>query len=111
MMIAGYRKVIAEAHARHLPVVAATIPPYARAYYHDSNGEAVRLSVNNWIRTSAAFDAVADLDEACATSDTPPALSLACDGGDGLHLSDGGYALVADKMDEAIMRLPTIVAK
>src|SRR6185312_7460830 len=59
-IIAGYRDLIAAAHARGVRIFGATLLPYQGAGYYSPAGEAVRVAVNAWIRTSGAFDGVID---------------------------------------------------
>ncbi len=107
-LINGYRQVIAGARARGVPIVAATIPPYGRAYYHDRVGGEVRNAVNLWIREAREFDAVIDLDNICADPREPEALSPVCDGGDGLHPSDSGYLLIGNAIEQVLATLPVL---
>jgi lysophospholipase L1-like esterase len=59
-VIDAMKGIIARVHARHLPIVGATILPMCNP--PDSSREQVRTTVNTWIRTSGAFDAVLDFD-------------------------------------------------
>ena len=61
-IIAGYRDLIAQAHARGVRIFGATLLPYQGAGYYSPAGEAIREAVNAWIRTSGAFDGVIDFD-------------------------------------------------
>ncbi|WP_020576288.1 GDSL-type esterase/lipase family protein [Actinopolymorpha alba] len=95
-LIGGYRKMIQAARERDVRIVGATIPPMKGAYVYDTpEHEAVRDAVNEWIRTSGAFDAVADLDAALADPADPDALRPAYDSGDHLHPNDAGAAAMA----------------
>jgi lysophospholipase L1-like esterase len=94
-LIAGYRQVIARAHASGLRVVLATLPPFEGANYFTDTGEAIRQAANTWIRTSGAPDAVIDFDAAVRDPDHPTRLLPANDSGDKLHPSDAGYAAMA----------------
>jgi GDSL-like Lipase/Acylhydrolase family len=58
---AGYRQMITMAHAAGLKIFGATLTPFKGAGYWTPAGEAKREAVNNWIRTSHAFDGVIDL--------------------------------------------------
>jgi len=57
--------------------------------------EAIREQVNRWIRTSRAFDAVADFAKAVADPPDPTELNPAYDSGDFLHPNDAGYRRIA----------------
>lgn len=100
-LIAGYRELAAQAHARGVRVVGATLLPFKGAGYYTEAGEAVRDEVNAWIRTSGEFDAVVDFDRALADPADPDALLPAYDSGDRLHPSDAGYRAMAEALDLA----------
>jgi lysophospholipase L1-like esterase len=91
-LIDGYRRVIAEARARGLRVIGATLTPAALPPQRES----MRLAVNQWIRTSHAYDGVADFDAALRDPAHPAQLQRGFDSGDHIHPSDAGYAAMAD---------------
>lgn len=103
-MIAGYRQLIARAHARGLKIYGATIAPYEGAVYYSPEGNAVREQVNDWIRTSREFDAVLDFDAAFRDPAKPTQMKEGLHSGDYLHGSDAGYRAVADSIDLALFR-------
>jgi len=91
-LIAGYKRVIALAHADGVHIVGATLtsaslPP---------EREAIRASVNKWIRTSRAFDDVADFDAALRDPADPVRLRREYDSGDHIHPSNAGYSAMAE---------------
>jgi lysophospholipase L1-like esterase len=99
---AGYRKLIARAHARGLEIFGGTLTPFggmALPGYGTPEGEAKRQAVNRWIRTSGAFDAVIDFDAAVRDPRRPERLNPRYDSGDHLHLNDAGYRAMADTID------------
>ena len=61
-LIAGHKQLIDRAHARGLKIYGATLTPYEGAAYYSPEGEAKRRALNNWIRTSKAYDGVIDFD-------------------------------------------------
>ena len=91
-LIAGYKRVIAAAHARGLRIFGATLTPAALP----PQREAIRAEVNQWIRTSHAFDGVVDFDAALRDAAEPTRLRRNFDSGDQIHPSDAGYAAMAD---------------
>ena len=99
-LIAAYGQVIAQAHERDVKVFGATLTPYAGAGpdYYSVAKEALRQRVNAWIRTSGSFDAVFDFDAVVRSPADPTRLRPLYDGGDHLHLSDAGYAAIADSI-------------
>ena len=94
-MIAGYRQLLARAHAKGLKVLGATITPYGGALYYSAEGEAVRQAINQWIRTGHEFDGVIDFDAAVRDPNEPTQIKDGFHIGDHLHGSDAGYAAMA----------------
>jgi len=103
-MVAGYLQIIARAHAKGLKVYGATIAPYEGAAYYSTEGNAVRQAINDWIRTSKAFDGVLDFDAAFRDPAKPTQMKDVFQAGDHLHGSDAGYRAVADSIDLALFR-------
>ncbi|NUR83859.1 MAG: SGNH/GDSL hydrolase family protein, partial [Nonomuraea sp.] len=66
--------------------------------------EAIRQSVNRWIRTSGAFDGVIDFDRTMRDPADPAALDPAYDSGDHLHPNDAGMKAMADTVDLRLLR-------
>ncbi len=98
-MIAGYRQVIARAHERGLKVLGATITPYGGALYFSPEGEAVRQSINTWIRTGHEVDGVSDFDAVMRDPGQPTRIKDGFHFGDHLHGSDAGYEAMAAAID------------
>jgi lysophospholipase L1-like esterase len=98
-VVAGYRDLIAQAHARGVRIFGATLLPYQGAGYYSLAGEAIREAVNAWIRTSGAFDGVIDFDAAMRDPADPLLLNPAYDSGDHLHPNDAGYQAMADAIN------------
>lgn len=106
-MAAGYRAVVARARANGVLVIGATIPPFADALpgtplastYYSPAKDALRLLVNDWIRSSRTFDAVVDLDLVLRDPARPGHLLPAFDSGDHLHPGDAGNKAMAEAVD------------
>jgi lysophospholipase L1-like esterase len=105
-LIAGYRQLVAMAHAHNVRAIAGTIPPFGDALAgtplagHDSPAkERVRQAVNQWLREGGAFDAVVDFDQLLRDPARPTHLSPAMDSGDHLHPGDAGYRAMAAAVD------------
>ncbi len=98
-MIAGYRQLIARAHAHGLKVIAATITPYGGASYYSEQGEAVRTAINSWIRTGHEVDGVIDFDAAMRDPMKPTQIREGFHAGDHLHGSDAGYRAMTAAID------------
>ncbi|APZ43876.1 SGNH/GDSL hydrolase family protein [Acidihalobacter ferrooxydans] len=99
-LIDGYRRLIAQAHARGVKIYAATLTPAALP----ATREAVRRQVNAWLRNSGAFDGVADFDAALRDPLRPARLRPQADSGDGIHPSDAGDRMLADAVPLAWFR-------
>ncbi|SIO64990.1 SGNH/GDSL hydrolase family protein [Paraburkholderia phenazinium] len=91
-LIAGYQRVIAEAHRHGVRVFGATLTPAALPQQR----EGIRLAVNQWIRTTRTLDGVVDFDAALRDPAQPGRLRRGYDSGDNIHPSDAGYAAMAD---------------
>jgi lysophospholipase L1-like esterase len=105
-LIAAHQQMIARAHARGLRILGATLTPYEGAAYATSVGEAKRQAVNQWIRTSGAYDGVIDFDAATRDSARVTRILGAFDPGDHLHPNDAGYQAMADTIDLSLFRMP-----
>jgi lysophospholipase L1-like esterase len=101
-LIAAYQQMIDAAHARDILVYGATILPFGGSFYDSPEHEAARSTVNEWIRTSGAFDAVIDLDAALRDPSDPTHLLPAADTGDHLHPNEVGYRMMAEAVDLAL---------
>ncbi|HEX6470655.1 MAG TPA: SGNH/GDSL hydrolase family protein [Streptosporangiaceae bacterium] len=101
-LIRAYRQVIARAHARGLRIYGGTILPAQGSGYWDPAAEQKRLTINDWIRGSHAFDGVVDFAEVMAAPGHPELLNPAFDSGDHLHPNDAGYATMAAAVDRAL---------
>jgi lysophospholipase L1-like esterase len=107
-IIGAYRQLIARAHGRGIRIIGATLTPYRGAIYYNGEGEKVRETVNQWIRTSGAFDGVIDF--AAAVADRTDATAIAGDKqpGDHLHPNVAGYAAMAAAIDPRLFVRPTL---
>ena len=94
-LIAGYRSLIAAAHAHGLRVIGATLTPGFGSKYLSRDMEEVRQAANTWIRTGGGFDGVIDFEAAVRDAGSPPAMRPQYDSGDHLHPGDLGYAAMA----------------
>jgi lysophospholipase L1-like esterase len=103
-LIAGYRQLIARAHARGIKVLAATITPYEGASYYSPEGEAVRAAINSWIRTTHEADGVIDFDAAMRDPAQPTRIKEGFHAGDHLHGSDAGYQAMAAVIDLSLFK-------
>ncbi|MEM9963741.1 MAG: SGNH/GDSL hydrolase family protein, partial [Asticcacaulis sp.] len=98
-MIAGYRQLIARAHARGLKIYGAEILPFLGAGYASDDKEKVRLEVNDWIRTSGAFDGLIRFTGAVADPADPARLAGPLQTGDNLHPNVAGQRAMGAAID------------
>jgi lysophospholipase L1-like esterase len=103
-IIAGYRHLIAAAHAAGLTIFGGTLTPFRGAFYYSATAETKRQAVNRWIRTSGAFDAVIDFDKVVRDPAHPLRMLPAYDSGDHLHPNDAGYQAMANAINLALFR-------
>ena len=75
------------------------MPEYESAGYASERGDAIREALNQWIRTSGAFDAVIDFDAVARDPKNPKQFRTDYDSGDHLHPGDVGYKAMADAID------------
>ncbi|GLF99631.1 SGNH/GDSL hydrolase family protein [Streptomyces yaizuensis] len=96
-IINGHRTLIRMARERGVWIVGATLTPFKGAPYGYDTGakQELRQEVNDWIRTSGAYDAVADLDRTLRDPAAPDRLLPAYDSGDRIHPNDAGMDAMA----------------
>lgn len=99
----GMQAVIDKAHAAGVKIFGGTILPFKGAWYYTTYGEKVRQDVNEWIRTSGAFDGVIDFDKAMQDPGNSLALNDAYDSGDNLHPNNAGYQRMANAVNLALL--------
>ncbi len=106
-IIAGHKQIIARVRERGLKIIGATLTPFEGTIfpgYYTPEGELKRQAVNQWIRTSRAFDAVIDFDRAIRDPAQPSKMLAAYDSGDHLHPNDAGYQAMANAIDLKLFR-------
>jgi lysophospholipase L1-like esterase len=106
-IIAGLKQMIERAHENGLKIFGATLTPFegtAFPGYFTPEKEVKRKAVNEWIRTSRAFDGVIDFDKAVRDPSHPDRMLPAYDGGDHLHPGDAGYKAMGEAVDLALFR-------
>ncbi|RFU86544.1 SGNH/GDSL hydrolase family protein [Streptomyces triticagri] len=98
-VIHGLREIAERAEARGLRSVAATIAPCEGEERCTAAVDAERRAINDWIRSSGAYDAVLDFDAVLRDPAHPARILPAYDSGDHLHPGDGGLKAIADSVD------------
>jgi len=102
-LIAAYKQLIARAHAKDVCIIGATMTPFEGAGYYSEAKEQIRSAVNEFIRTSGAYDGIVDFDQATRDPANPKRFLPAYDRGDHLHPSDNGYAAMANALDLSLL--------
>jgi lysophospholipase L1-like esterase len=103
-LMTAYRQMIDRAHARGLKIYGATLTPCEGDMLMTAAGEVKRKAVNEWIRTSGAFDGVIDFDAVVRDAAQPTKIKPEFDSGDHLHPNDAGYKAMADAVNLALFR-------
>ena len=104
-LIAGLKQMIERAHEHGLKVIGCTLTPFEGAAYYSEGGEKVREAVNQWIRSSGAFDAVVDFDAVVRDPAHPKQFRPGFNKTDHLHPNDMGYEAMANAIDLSIFGL------
>jgi lysophospholipase L1-like esterase len=109
-IILGYEQLIDRAHSQGIRMIAATLTPFIDTFkgtpmegYYTPEKERVRLAVNEWIRSSGAFDGVIDFDKTTEDPAKPGHIRADYDCGDHLHPNDAGYKAMAESVDLDMM--------
>ncbi len=102
-VIGGYKQMIARAHAAGIKIYGGTLTPWWQSIFTGDNWTNEKWlkheAVNNWIRTSHAFDAVIDFDKCLADPADRKQMLPTWDSGDHLHPGDAGYVHMGDCID------------
>lgn len=106
-LIAGYRQLIARAHARGVKVIGVTMGPFEGVdfpgYYSEAK-DATRQEVNRWIRSGGAFDGVIDFEAVLRDPAHPGRILPRFAYEDHLHPNDDGYRALAEAVDLNLFR-------
>lgn len=106
-IIAGHLQLIARAHEKGLKIYGCTLLPFENTTlknFYSPEKEKLRQAVNEWMRTSGAYDAVIDFDKVVRDPDHPSRFLPIYDGGDHLHPSDAGQKAMANSIDLDLFR-------
>jgi len=103
-LIMGLQQIIDRAHQHGIKVFGTTLTPYEGADYYSEDGEATRQAVNQWIRSSGAFDGVFDFDVALRDPNHPSQFREGYHSGDHLHPSATGFKAMANAVDLSVLR-------
>ncbi len=106
-VIAGLKQMVERAHELGIKVIGGTLTPFegtAFGHYFTPEKEVKRKAINEWIRTSGAFDGVADFDKAVRDPDHTDRMLAAYDSGDHLHPKDAGYKAMGEAIDLSLFK-------
>jgi lysophospholipase L1-like esterase len=107
-LIAGMKQLIERAHDRGMRVFGATQTPFGGSTMipgiFSVEKEAQRKALNQWIRSSQAFDAVIDFDKVVLDPANPDRIRPAFDSGDHIHPNDAGYEAMGNSIDINLFR-------
>jgi lysophospholipase L1-like esterase len=98
-IIDGLTTLIDQAHARCVRIIGGTLSPFGGSVYDTPAHEQTRQAVNEWIRTSGRFDAVADFDRTLRDPSDPLVIDPRYHTVGDLHPNDRGYQAMADTID------------
>lgn len=106
-IIQGHQQIITRARGMGLRVYGATLPPvdgFPFPGFWTPPMEAKRQLINQFIRTSGAYDAVIDFDAILRDPAQPARLRAEYDSGDHVHPNDLGHRAMADAIDLKLFR-------
>ena len=98
-LVFAHKQLITRAHAKGLKIYGATLLPFEGDPQYNPETEAKRQGINQWIRTSGAYDGVIDFDAAVRDPGQPTKIQQKFDSGDHLHPNDVGYEAMANAVD------------
>ncbi len=107
--IAGHRQLIERAHTRGLKIYGATLLPCEGANNCTPEGEVKRKAVNEWIRTSKAYDGVIDFDAVIRDPMSPTKFLPQYDSSDHLHPNDAGYQAMANAVNLELFKTGAVL--
>jgi lysophospholipase L1-like esterase len=102
VLIAAHKQLIERAHMHGIKAIGATLTPFAGATYYSEEGEAIRVALNQWIRTGNGYDAVIDFDAVTRDPANPKQIRADYNIRDHLHPNDAGYKAMAESIDLAL---------
>jgi lysophospholipase L1-like esterase len=106
-LIAGLKQMIERAHEHQLKIVGGTLTPFQGCPfpgYYTPEKEKERERLNDWIRSSGAFDGVIDFEKAVQDPAHPLRMLAIYDSGDHLHPNDAGYKAMGNAVDLALFK-------
>ncbi len=102
-LIDAYKQMIEKAHAKGITIYGATIMPVKNNGYYGTFREVCRNTVNEWIRSSGAFDGVIDFDKAMCDPSDPAKMKDALQD-DYLHPNVAGHKAMGEFVDLSLFK-------
>jgi lysophospholipase L1-like esterase len=103
-LIGALKQMIARAHTHDVKVIGGTLTPFEGANAFTEAGEAIRVSMNAFIRTSKDLDGFVDFEAATRDAGNPRVFRLGFNNGDHLHPNDAGYRAMADAVNLSLFK-------
>ncbi|MGA2070387.1 MAG: SGNH/GDSL hydrolase family protein [Sedimentisphaerales bacterium] len=105
-LISAYQQFISKAHDANILAYGVPITPFkGNSGYDTPAHQAVRDTVNNWIRTSGQYDGVIDFNPVVSDPNDPNRLNAAyLFENDYLHLNVAGYQAMANSIDPNLFK-------
>ena len=103
-LIAGLKQMIVTAHSRNIKIIGGTFLPYKGSSFYSELGDEKRQLVNQWIRTSGAFDGYVDFDLVLQDPTDPLSIRADLQIGDNSHPNAAGYQVMADAIDLNLLK-------
>jgi len=106
-LVEGLTTLARAARAKGVVPIGATLPPTGGTPYEgfDTPDLALaRQAVNTWVRSTAEFSGVVDVDRAVRDPDRPTHYRVDFDSGDHLHPNDAGAEAIARSIDLEVFR-------
>jgi lysophospholipase L1-like esterase len=103
-LIGAYQQMIERAHEHGIKVFGSPLTPFEGAPYYSDHGNETRQTVNQWIKTSHAFDGVIDFEAVVKDPAHPNKMRPEYDSGDHLHPNDAGYKAMAEAVNPALFK-------
>lgn len=95
----GLGQLVKQARAKGVKVLLGTVPPFGNTPYATEANEAMRESVNRWVRSRQDVEGVIDFDAVLRDPAAPRQLNPTFDSGDHLHPNRAGHAAMAAAID------------
>jgi lysophospholipase L1-like esterase len=103
-LIGGYKQMISRAHEHNIKIYGSPLTPFEGSAYYTERGNETRKSVNQWIRTGGAFDALIDFDAVTRDPNHMDKFRADYDSSDHLHPNDAGYKAMAEMVKLSLFK-------